>query len=134
MSALVALLAWLAAWRYLMGPRLGLAYRWREVKLYQHALGWALVYPLTNAVLFGLTLLLATLTAGIALLVGVPLLLVTLLGVVSVLLFVRWSSGTLNVQPARAFWAYVLVAVAANVLYLGFALVYGTWLGAAAGV
>jgi hypothetical protein len=134
MSVLVALTAWLVAWRYLMGRMLGLTYGWRELRLYQHALGWALVYPLTNWVLVGLTVLLGALTTGIALIVGIPLLLITLLGVVSVLLFVRWSSRRLNVLPARAFWAYVLVALTANVLYFGFAVVYAARLGVAWGL
>ena len=133
-SVLAALAAWLVAWRYLMGRMLGLAYRWSEARLYQHALGWALVYPLTNGVLVGLTLLVATLTAGIALVLGIPILLVTLLGVVSVLLFVRWSSRTLNVLPSRAFWAYVLVAFTANLLYLGFSVVCAARLGVAWGL
>lgn len=133
LSILTALAAWLVAWRYFVGRMLGLAYRWQEARLYQHALGWALVYPLTNGVLAGMTLLMTALTAGVALVVGVPLLLVTLLGAVSLLLFVRWSSSTLNVLPSRAFWAYVLVALTANALYLGFAVVYATCLGAAWG-
>ena len=130
-SVVVALASWLVAWRYVMGRMLGLAYRWREVRLYQHALGWALVYPLTNGVLAGLTVLLATLTAGIALVVGIPILLVTLLGAVSVLLFVRWSSRMLHVLPWRAFRAYVLVAFTANVLYLAFSVFYAARLGVA---
>jgi len=133
-SVLVALASWLVAWRYVMGRMLGLAYRWRQARLYQHALGWALVYPLTNGALAGLTVLLATLTAGIALVVGIPILLVTLLGAVSVLFFVRWSSRTLNVLPWRAFRAYVLVALTANVLYLAFSVVYAARLGVAWGL
>jgi hypothetical protein len=133
-SVLAALASWLVSWRYIMGRMLGLSYRWREARLYQHALGWALLYPLTNGVLAAVTGLLASLTAGIALVVGVPILLVTLLGAVSALLFVRWSSSTLGVLPTRAFWAYVLVAVAANVLYFTFAFLYAAQLGVAWGL
>ena len=130
-SVVTALLAWLVAWRYVMNRMLGLAYRWREVRLYQHALGWALLYPLSNGLMVVLTVLLGAFTAGIALVVGVPLLMVTLLGAVSALLFVRWSSARLGVLPSRAFGAYVVVALSANLVYSLFAFVFAMWLGAA---
>jgi hypothetical protein len=128
-SVVVALVLWLLVWRYAMPRLLGIQYNWRDLTLYRHALGWALLYPLTNAVLVALILVLVPLTAGVALVLGIPLLFVTLLGVLSLVLFVRWSSRTLGVAAGRAFRAYVFVAFAANLLYAVFAIVYAAWLG-----
>ena len=129
LSLVVALLLWLAAWRYTMPRLLGIAYSWRGITLYRHALGWALLYPLTNGVVLGLTVLVGALTAGTAFLLGAPLLLVTLVGGLSVLLFVRWSSQTLGISQGRALGAYVVVAILSNVLFLMFALAFATWMG-----
>ncbi len=127
-SLVVAVVLWLAVWRYAMERVLGMSYNWRESTLYRHALGWALLYPLTNAVTFGLALVLVPLSGGISILLGAPMLFVTLLGTFSLFLFARWSSLTWGASPRRALGAYVLVAFVSNVLYGAFALAYGTLL------
>jgi hypothetical protein len=126
LSIMVALVAWLVAWRYIMPRLLGIVYHWRDLALYQHALGWALLYPLTNGVTLALALVLSPLTAGAALLIGAPLLFVALLGGLSLLFFIRWSSDRLGVSSAKAFQAYAAVALVSNVLYMVFALGYAT--------
>jgi hypothetical protein len=128
-SLVVAVLLWLVVWRYTMPRVLGMSYNWRESTLYRHALGWALLYPLTNAVVFGLVLVLVPLSGGISILLGAPMLFVTLLGTLSLIFFARWSLQTLGAPPRRAIGAYVVVAFVSNVLYGIFALAYGTLLG-----
>jgi hypothetical protein len=128
-SILVAVLLWLVVWRYTMPRLLDITYTWREFTLYRHALGWALLYPLTNGVLFGLALVLVPLTAGVSILVGAPLLLTTLLGTVSLALFTHWSLNTLKVSPGRAVRAYILVALVSNALYVVFVLACRKLLG-----
>jgi len=130
LSFVVALLVWLVAWRYAMPRLLGLEYRWRGLRVYRDAFGWALLYPLTNGVLLAVAALLVPITAGVSLLVGAPVLFITLLGVVSILLFVRWSSRNLGVSKKRAALAYVIVVSVANAVYLGFAAGYAALVGA----
>jgi hypothetical protein len=128
-SILVAVLLWLVVWRYTMPRLLDISYTWREFRLYCHALGWALLYPLTNSVLFGLALVLGPLTAGVSILLGAPLLFVTLLGILSLALFTYWSSQTLKTSPGRAVRAYIVVALASNALYVVYVLSCRTLLG-----
>ncbi len=129
-SFVMALVLWLIAWRYTMPRMLGLEYRWRGLRVYRDAFGWALLYPLTNGVLLAVVALLVPITAGVSLLIGAPVLFITLLGVVSILLFVRWSSRNLGVSKKRAALAYVIVVSVANVVYLGFAAGYAALVGA----
>jgi hypothetical protein len=131
LSFVVALLVWLVAWRYTMPRMLGLEYRWRGLRLYRDAFGWALLYPLTNGIVLAVVALLVPITAGVSLLIGVPVLFITLLGLVSILLFVRWSSRTLGVSKKRAALAYAVVVLLANVVYLVFAVCYAALLGVA---
>ena len=129
-SLVVALLVWLVAWRYVMPRILGMEYHWLDFRLYRDALGWALLYPLTNGVLLAVAALLVPVTAGASLLIGAPVLFVTLLGAVSIFFFARWSSRTLGVLKARAAWAYIIVTSIANVMYLVFAIGYTALVGA----
>ncbi len=129
-SFVMALLVWLVAWRYVMPRMLGMAYHWLDFKLYRDALGWALLYPLTNGVLLAAAALLIPVTAGASLLIGAPVLFVTLLGAVSIFFFARWRSRALGVSKARAAWAYVVVTLIANVVYLVFAIGYTALVGA----
>jgi hypothetical protein len=131
LSFVVALLVWLVAWRYTMPRMLGLEYRWRGLRLYRDAFGWALLYPLTNGVVLAVVALLVPITAGVSLLIGAPVLFITLLGLVSILLFVRWRSRTLGVSKKRAALAYAVVVLLANVVYLVFAVCYAALLGVA---
>ena len=130
LSFVVALLVWLVAWRYTMPRMLGLEYRWRGIRLYRDAFGWALLYPLTNGVLLAAAALLIPITAGVSLLLGAPVLFITLLGVVSIFFFVRWSSRKLGVSKKRAALAYAVVVLLANVVYLVFAIGYTALVGA----
>jgi hypothetical protein len=129
-SLVVALLVWLVAWRYVMPRILGMEYRWRGLRVYRDALGWALLYPLTNGVLLAVVALLVPVIAGASLLIGAPVLFVTLLGAVSIFFFVRWSSRTFGVSQGRAAMAYVVVILIANVVYLAFAIGYTALVGA----
>jgi hypothetical protein len=129
-SLMVALLVWLVAWRYMMPRILGMEYHWLDFRLYRDALGWALLYPLTNGVLLAVAALLVPVTAGASLLIGAPVLFVTLLGAVSIFFFVRWSSRALGVLKARAAWAYIVVTLIANIVYLVFAIGYSALVGA----
>lgn len=129
-SVVVALALWLVAWRYTMPRLLGMEYRWSDFKLWRDALGWALLYPLTNGAVLAVAALLASITAGVSFLIGAPLLFITLLGVVSIFFFVRWSSRTLGVSQGRAGMAYIVVILIANVVYLIFAIGYTALVGA----
>jgi hypothetical protein len=127
---LVALLVWLVAWRYIMPRILGMEYHWLDFRLYRDALGWALLYPLTNGAVLAVAALLVPVIAGASLLIAAPVLFVTLLGVISIFFFVRWSSRTLGVLKAQAAWAYIAVTLIANVVYLVFAIGYTALVGA----
>jgi hypothetical protein len=129
LSLTVAVLLWLVVWRYTMPRLLGISYSWHESTLYRHALGWALLYPLTNGVLFALTLVLGLLTTGVCILLGAPILFITLLGTLNLIFFTSWSLRALGASPGRALGAYIAVAFLSNVLYLAFALACGTVLG-----
>jgi hypothetical protein len=129
-SQVVALALWLIAWRYTMPRLLGMEYRWLDLRLWGHALGWALLYPATNSVALVVAVSLSLLTLGVGALLGIPLLIVTLLGVVSILLFAVERSRALGVSRGRAAMAYVVVVLIANAIYLPFALGYAALVGA----
>jgi hypothetical protein len=80
--------------------------------------------------LLAVAALLVPVTAGASLLIGAPVLFVTLLGAVSIFFFARWSSRALGVLKARAAWAYIVVTLIANVVYLVFAIGYTVLVGA----
>lgn len=124
-------MVWVVTWGLVMPRLLEVEYHWRDLRLYRHAIGWALLYPLTNGAVLGLVMLLTTLTTGLALALGAPTLLFTLLGGVSVLLFARWSSPALGVPRRRAALAYLAVVLIANAVYGFFAVLYATALGVA---
>jgi len=127
----VALLVWVITWGLVMPRLLQVQYHWRDPRLYRHAIGWALLYPLTNGAVLGVAMLLTTLTIGLALALGAPVLLFTLLGGVSVVLFAQWSSTALGVPRRRAALVYLAVVFITNVVYGFFAVLYATWLGLA---
>jgi len=127
----VALLVWVLTWGLVMPRLLQVQYHWRDPRLYRHAIGWALLYPLTNGAVLGVAMLLTTLTIGLALALGAPVLLFTLLGGVSVVLFAQWSSTALGVPRRRAALAYIGIVFITNVVYGFFAVLYATWLGLA---
>ncbi len=131
---LAALVIWVAAWRFVMSRRLGFSYRWLNLRLWGHAVGWALVYLVSNAVLLTAGGLLAFGVAGlfwrsdwIFAVMTVPTLLLlglTSLGVVSGLLFSLIAKRTKGIPWGKAAGAYALVVLASNVGYGLFALAY----------
>ena len=117
-----------------MPRRLGVPYRWRGWKLYGDALAWAFVYPIMNGVVLvatGLICVVSYLILGSAwpaVVVG-PLLMLVVLGVGNAYCYALWQAKNLQIKRGRAFGAYMLVVLMANVLYLAFAASYGTIAG-----
>ncbi len=144
-ALLVGLLMWLVSWRYVIPRLTGVKYKWRDGKLYGDALKWALVYPaatiialiLAGLVGVGVLALSYSLTAYrygsgefvqiiLAVLLSAPLL-VVVLGLVNAYLYSLRNARRLNISRRRAFGAYLLVVLGANVLYTAFAALY-SWL------
>jgi len=127
----VAALLWLLVWRWVMARMLGVRRAWLDWRGHLEALGWSLLYPLTNGVVGAAVSILAVATAGLGIMVGLPVLLASLLGALSVVLFVRRYTRRLGVSRGRALLAYAAVVALTNVLYLAFALGYAALLGVA---
>ncbi|HEX9976588.1 MAG TPA: hypothetical protein VGA82_04990 [Dehalococcoidales bacterium] len=140
LELLIALLLWVAAWRYCMPRMLGTEYRWRDSRLWQDSLSYLGInigVVLAVAALTGGAFLLAYFTgfflgtAGFVagLTVAGLLILVALFGVPSILLFVRRQRRELGVSGGRAAWAYIVVVLAANAAYLALAFGYAALAG-----
>jgi len=133
LAPLAGLAAWVTSWRVVMRRRLGVPYRWLQGKLYRYALLWAALYAFTSLValvvyLLGAgTLLVPWLDCAVVLIL--PLMLV-FLGLANAWLFSRLWAERLQVTRGRAFGAYMLAVLMANVLYLAFAVGYSTIVGA----
>jgi hypothetical protein len=145
-ALLVGLGMWLVSWRYVMPRLTGVPYSWRKGKLYGDALKWSLLYPaatIVSLILVGLVgigfafLLFSVLFrynyAGseftqivMGILLAVPLL-VAILGLANAFFYSLRNAKRLNISRWRAFGAYLLVVLSANVLYVLFAVAYG-WL------
>jgi hypothetical protein len=123
-APLVALALWLGVWRYVMRRLLNVEYQWRDRRLWVEALGWALVYPLTNGVTLVAGVILTALTAGVAIAVAAPILLITALAGISIFFFARNRARELGVSRKRAAMAYITAMVMANALFLGFGIFY----------
>jgi hypothetical protein len=139
-APLAGLATWLTAWRVVMRRRLAVPYHWREGKLYRDALTWAGWYLIT--------VLVALLPAGLWLLwqrevlvwggswldfvalVSIPFVLLATLGLVNAFLYARWKAHGLQVTRGRAFAAYMLTVLMANILYVVFAVAYYAIVGA----
>jgi len=128
-SFLVAVLAWLTAWRYAMPRLLGVQYRWRDFRLYSNALGWALLYPVTNVAAFAVGIAVVIVLGTLAIVIEIPLLALTLSGAVSIVLFTLERSRKLGVSYGKPFRAYAAVVLLANAAYLLLALGYAALLG-----
>lgn len=149
-SVAVALALWAVAWRYVMPLMLKVTYRWRDRRFWLDAAKWSLLYPLTNlvpAAIIALLLLIGNSTLEnalpdgarvvllisglIAALVSVVALSLTLWGPVSLALFIRDRTQALGVSKARAFGAYAVVVIIANIAYLlaalGYAVLVKAW-------
>lgn len=139
-SLLVGVSAWVVAWWVVIPRRLGVPYRWRGWKLYGDALAWAIIYPVMN----GVVLVAAGLICGVSssmltttwpvvaifgLPVGLPVMFVAL-GLGNAYFYALWQAKNLQIKRGRAFGAYMLVVLMANVLYLAFAASYGAIAGA----
>lgn len=123
LAPLAGLIVWVTSWRVVMRRRLGVPYHWREGRLYRDALTWAGLYLITSLV--ALLLLLTGL-----LVIAIPLVLLATLGLVNAFLYARWKAEKLQVTRGRAFGAYMLTVLMANVLYLAFAVGYSAVVGA----
>jgi hypothetical protein len=129
-APLAALAVWLVVWRYVMGRLLKVKYRWGERRFWLDALGWALLYPLTNGIILVSGVVFVALTAGLGAFIAAPILFVTLLGGVSIFLFARIRAQALGVSWRRAAVAYIATVLVANGLFFSFGLLYLALLGA----
>ena len=141
LGLLIALLLWVAAWRYVMPRMLGMKYRWRDSRLWQDSLtylginaGVVLAAAALAAGAFALALFMGSFsgTAGFVagLIVAGLVISAAVLGVPSILLFVRRRRRESGVSGGRAAWAYIAVVLAANAAYLALAFGYGALAGA----
>ena len=135
LSLLVGVGAWLVAWWAVIPRRLGVTYRWRERRLYGDALLWAVFYPVLN----GVVLVAAGMLCGAPILFtgtiwpavpmfGLPVMIVAL-GLGNAYFYARRQAQSLQVTRGRAFGAYMLVVLVANVLYLAYAASYAAIVG-----
>jgi hypothetical protein len=129
-APLAALAVWLGVWRYIMQKLLNVNYQWRDRRLWVEALGWALLYPLTNGVVLLAGVMLTALTVGVALVIAGPMLLIAALAGISIFFFARNRAKALGVPRGRAAMAYITAMVMANALFLGFGIFYLALLGA----
>jgi len=123
-APLIALAIWSLVWHYVMRRMLGIEYSWRERRFWLEALGWALLYPLTNGVAVFAGVVLTAITGGMALFVAVPVVLITALGGISIFLFARNRAPALGASKRQAAMAYVTAVVIANALFLSFGVFY----------
>lgn len=130
LSLVVSATLWVTAWRFVMFRVLGVQYDWRDMKLWREALGWAILYPLTNVAAIFLTLIIAGFTAGLGLILGIPLMLITSLGLITAFAFGRMRSSVLGVTRRRAEFAYAAVVLLTNALYIPLATGYAALVGA----
>ncbi len=147
-AILAAAFLWVVAWRYVM-PRLSdFKYRWRDRRLWGDALacyGLNLVTMAVAVPVAGIAFLVATLLSSffvhgsgasyIGLVVGVAIILPTLLGLPALQFYLKGQWRHYAWLGAKVSWrrtavAYVLVAVAANLAYLVFAVAFAGLVGA----
>ncbi len=136
-SLLAGIGTWLIAWWVVIPRRLGVPYRWREWKLYGDALKWAVrcsfldLIALVPCFIVAFLALLGAFHLTWLIFVGFCLpLLFAVLGLANAYLYARLEAKKWNVTRGRAFEAYMLVVLMANVLYLAFAAGYGALVGA----
>ena len=153
-AVLLALALWVVAWRYLMPRILKTPYRWGDWRLWRDAIGWALIYPLSNAAALAVVALPVwlvwalgsrfgeqatdwtgflgvTCLAGCFLVVGASIvLLASSIGLVSGYLFARVQSRTKGISRDRALGAYAAVVALTNTVYTVLALAYAILVGA----
>jgi hypothetical protein len=137
-----ALAVWVAAYHFVMSRRLNIPYRWADPKLWKHAIGWALVYPLSNVIPLSVLVVLVsfpqfamglsrylgeTITRVLAVATGVVAIVLFIpasFGIVSGFLFVRHARHRMGTPWRRAAGAYVLVIATSSAGYGLFALAY----------
>jgi hypothetical protein len=142
LGLLIALVLWVAAWRYFMPRILGMEYRWRDSKLWRDSLVYlginAAVMLAAAATAVG-TLYLGALiedfligpTGFMAGVIGAVLvILIALFGVPSILLFTRRHQHRLGVSRSRAATAYIVVVLVVNSAYLALIFGYAALVGA----
>jgi hypothetical protein len=131
---LIALVLWVAVWRYCMPRMLGKEYRWRDSKLWRDSLfyvginaaGILAAVAIAGGVIY-LGSLIGFLTGTVAivfvLIIAGLVILAALFGVPSILLFVRRYGRNLGISRGRTATAYIVVALVVNSAYL--ALIFG---------
>jgi hypothetical protein len=123
-APLVGLAVWLGVWRYVMQRLLHVEYAWGDRRLWVEALGWALLYPLTNGITLIAGVMLVAFTAGLGIFVAAPIVLITALAGISIFLFARTRAQALGVSMRRAAMAYITAMAMANALFLSFGIFY----------
>jgi hypothetical protein len=139
LGLLIALLLWVAAWRYCMPRILGTEYRWRGSKLWHDSLIYlgintAVALPLAMAggaffIAFFIVSSVGT-AVFVAFQIVAALVFGALYGLPSILTFVRSQRRHLGVSGGRAAAAYIVVVLVANSAYLGLTLGYAALAGA----
>ena len=152
-ALVVAASTWLVNWRWIMKWRLGRDYGWRDGRLWNDAWGWSLLYLATNIIVAGIAALIALAFNKILLLIlqfiqkEVPFrtefvindISYWLAGIISAIaicslinayLFSRAHFKKEQISKGRAFGAYMLVVLIANLAYLVFAFSYAFLVGA----
>jgi hypothetical protein len=132
---LAGIAAWVTAWRVVIPRRLGVPYRWRQWRLYGHALAWAGIYIATNLVVLAVAVLPVVMAsyaggclAGLPFVLALPLPFAAL-GLANATIYAQTQAVRLQVARGRAFGAYVLAVLTANALYLAFAVGYAAVAG-----
>jgi hypothetical protein len=136
-SLLIGAVLWLTTWWFVMNLTTGAKYRWKEGRLYGDAFTWSVLYPLI--ILYALVLVGLVAISFLALysaleqfdlsetiayvVLGLPLVLV-LAGVVNAFFFSRQRAARLGISRVRAFGAYMLTVLLANVGYALYAILY----------
>jgi len=127
---LLAVLLWLAAWRYLLPRLLPLKYRWRESSFWWESM----LYPGMNLVIVPLAIFVGVISlpltawnaaAGIA---GLALAVLVTLAPGAVV-FVRRYAFRSGVPNGRAFLAYIALVLGANGAYAALAVGYAALIG-----
>jgi len=143
---------WLIFWRWVMNRFLNRNYRWREARLWKDAFGWLLLYQLIS--LTTLAIMFVLIGAGemmsstpvfftgekeirfemiYEMVMALVILIFSIagLGLVNAFIFSRSSFKKLQVPKSRAFGAYMLVMLLANLAYFALAAGYAFLVGAA---
>lgn len=130
LGLLIALVLWVAAWRYCMPRILGMEYRWRSSKLWRDSLVYLGINAAVMLAAAAVALLGFFMADLIVASIGAALVILALFGVPSILLFIRRRRRSLGVSRGRAATAYIVVVLVANSAYLALIFGYAALIGA----